>query len=107
MLRELSHLLGELHDGLLAMEARGGMQLANVEMTLPLELRPVLRDGGCVLLADVPRSREINEWLASPSRLRLSWSMPPSGPASHLPPQAGEGAFERPAAAASWMGDGP
>lgn len=106
MLRELSQLLGELHDGLLAVEARGGVQLANVEMTLPLELRPVLRDGGCVLLADVPRSREINEWLASPSRLRLRWSMPPSGP-GHLPPQAGEGAFERPATAASWMGGEP
>ncbi|QDH70461.1 hypothetical protein [Marilutibacter alkalisoli] len=73
MLRELSHLLNELHDGLLAVEARGGVQLAQVEMTLPLELRPVLRDGGCVLLADVPRSREVNDWMASPSKLRLSW----------------------------------
>ncbi|MCA1713676.1 MAG: hypothetical protein LC715_00590 [Gammaproteobacteria bacterium] len=74
MLRELSHLLDELHDGLLAVQARGGVQLSNVDMTLPLELRPVLRDGGCVLLADLPRSREVNDWMASPSKLRVSWS---------------------------------
>lgn len=74
MLRELSQLLSELHDGLLAVEMRGGVQLSDVEMTLPLELRPVLRDGGCQLLADVPRSREINDWCASPSKLRIGWS---------------------------------
>ena len=73
MLRDLSQLLGELHDGLLAVEARGSARLSNVEMTLPLELRPILRGGGCVLLADVPRSREINDWLASPAKLRVSW----------------------------------
>jgi hypothetical protein len=76
MLRELSHLLEELHDGMLAVQARaqaGQVQLSQVEMTLPLEVRAVLRDGGCVLLADVPRSREVNDWMASPSRLRLSW----------------------------------
>ncbi|KQZ59629.1 MULTISPECIES: hypothetical protein [unclassified Lysobacter] len=77
MLRELSQLLDELHDGLIATEARGlpvQVQLANVEMTLPLELRPILRDGGCVLLADLPRSREVNAWNAMPSRLTVSWS---------------------------------
>lgn len=73
MLRELSQLLEELHDGLLAVEARGGVQLAGAEMTLPLELRPVLQDGGCVLLADVPRSRGSGDWLIAPSRLRLAW----------------------------------
>ncbi len=79
MLRELSQLLSELHDGLLAVEARGGVQLSDVEMTLPLELRPVLRDGGCRLLADVPRSREINDWFASPSKLRIGWSSDNAG----------------------------
>lgn len=73
MLRELSHLLQELHEGLVAIEARDGVQLAGVEMTLPLELRPVLRDGGCVLLADVPRSLGSDDWTTSPSKLRLSW----------------------------------
>lgn len=73
MLRELTELLSELHDGLVAVQTRGNVQLTQIELTLPLELRPVLRDGGCVLLADVPRSREINEWSAAPSKLRLSW----------------------------------
>lgn len=74
MLRELSQLLDELHEGLLAVQARGGVHLANVEMTLPLELRPILARGGCVLLADVPRSREVNDWLAAPTKLRVGWS---------------------------------
>lgn len=75
MLRELSQLLGELHDGMLSIEARDGVTLAQVDMTLPLELRPVFRDGGCVLLADVARSRDVNEWIASPSKLRLAWGL--------------------------------
>jgi len=76
MLRELSSLLSELHDGLLAAEARGlpaQVHLANVEMTLPLELRPVFKDGGCVLLADLPRSRHANDWQVAASRLRIGW----------------------------------
>lgn len=73
MLRELSQLLDELHDGLVAVQTLGHVQLTRIEMTLPLELRPVLRGGGCVLLADVARSRDVNEWMASPSKLRLGW----------------------------------
>jgi len=73
MLRELSQLLGEIHDGLVAVQTSGNVQLSRIEMTLPLDLRPVLRGGGCVLLADVPRSREVNEWIAAPSKLRLCW----------------------------------
>ena len=74
MLRELSQLLDELHDGLLAIEARDGMRLSQVDMTLPIELRPVFRDGGCVLLADFTRSSEVNTWMSTPSRLTLGWS---------------------------------
>jgi hypothetical protein len=73
MLRELHQLLGELHDGLDAIESRG-VRLTRVDMVLPLELRPVLRDGGCVLLADVPRQRAADAWSASPSRLVVGWS---------------------------------
>ena len=76
MLRELSQLLNELHDGLEAVQVAGQVQLSGVEMTLPLEVRAVLRDGGCVLLADLPRSRDNNEWIAAPSRLRLAWGNP-------------------------------
>ena len=73
MLRELHHLLGELHDGLNAIESHG-VRLTNVDMTLPLELRPVFRDGGCVLLADVPRQRGVDAWISSPSKLVIGWS---------------------------------
>jgi hypothetical protein len=74
MLRELSALLSELHDGLTHIETRNGVRLANVDMVLPLELRPIFRDGGCVLLADVPRSSGVDSWIASPSRLSIGWS---------------------------------
>lgn len=74
MLRELSQLLDELHDGLVAIEARDGMRLSAVEMTLPIDVQPVFRDGGCVLLADFTRSSEVNAWIATPSRLTLAWT---------------------------------
>ena len=74
MLRELSQLLDELHDGLVAIEARDGMCLSQAEMTLPIDVRPVFRDGGCVLLADFTRSSEINTWISTPSRLTLGWT---------------------------------
>jgi len=74
MLRELSTLLAELHDGLTNIEACNGVRLANVDMVLPLELRPIFRDGGCVLLADVPRNSGVDAWIASPSRLSIGWS---------------------------------
>lgn len=77
MLRELHHLLGDLHAAFEALEVEGGVRLSNVDMTLPLELRPVLRDGGCVLLADVPRQRGLDAWTASPSRLVIGWSTAP------------------------------
>ena len=74
MLRELSQLLDELHDGLVAIDARDGMRLSQVEVTLPIDVQPVFRDGGCVLLADFTRSSEINTWIATPSRLTLAWT---------------------------------
>ncbi|HST46040.1 MAG TPA: hypothetical protein VLK29_12560 [Luteimonas sp.] len=74
MLRELATLLGELHDGLATLDAGHGVRLARVDMTLPLDLRPVLRGGGCVLLADVPRTSAIDAWLAAPSKLSIGWA---------------------------------
>lgn len=74
MLRELHHLLNELHDGLNAIELHGGVRLSAVDMTLPLELCPVFRDGGCVLLADVARQRTVDTWLTSQSKLVVGWS---------------------------------
>lgn len=81
MLRELHQLLDELHDGLSAIETRCGVRLSNVDLTLPLELRPVFRDGGCVLLADVPRQRGADAWVASPSKLVIGWSASGAEPA--------------------------
>lgn len=75
MLRELSQLLQELHDGLHAIEIDHGMRLAAVDMTLPLEVRPVLRNGGCVLLADVPRSSD-PAWRLPLSHLRVGFGNP-------------------------------
>lgn len=72
-MRELAHLLEELHDGLSAIETGHGVRLADVEMVLPVELRPVLRDGGCVLLAEFPRG-ELDTWMTTPSKLRIGWS---------------------------------
>ena len=75
MRRELSQLLDELHDGLLAIEAREGLRLSQVDMTLPIELRPVFRDGGCVLLAEFTRGLGADDWTPTPSRLRLGWAL--------------------------------
>ena len=77
MLRELSQLLDELHEGLVQLELREGVALRGVEMTLPLEFRVVLRDGGCALLADVPRAREGHDWLPRASRLSVGWGESP------------------------------
>jgi hypothetical protein len=85
MLRELHQLLAELHDGLTAIERQGGVRLSNVDMTLPLELRPVFRDGGCVLLADVPRARGVDAWVASPSKLVVGWSADDARPVNGEP----------------------
>lgn len=74
MLRELHHLLNDLRDGLNAIDLHGGVRLSNVDMTLPLELRAVFRNGGCVLLADVPRQRAVDAWVASPSKLVIGWN---------------------------------
>ena len=73
MLRELSHLLDDLHTGLVQLDLRDGVALSGVEMTLPLEFRVLLRDGGCVLLADVPRARESIDWQPITSKLRVGW----------------------------------
>lgn len=78
MLRELATVLVELHDSLAGMNAAGaaGLRLAAVEMTLPMDVRPVLRNGGCVLLGDLPRTPADAAWrdpVVGPSRLYLRW----------------------------------
>lgn len=75
MRRELSQLLDELHDGLLAIEAREGIRLSQVDMTLPIEVRPVFRDGGCVLLAEFAQALGADDWTPIPSKLTLGWAL--------------------------------
>ena len=77
MLRELHQVLDELHDSVIphtgtASALRAGVRLESMELTLPLDLRTVLRGGGCVLLADVARNPADASWLGGGSRLRLS-----------------------------------
>ena len=74
MMRELSQLLVDLYDGLCAIQAREGVRLSGVEMTLPIAVRPVLQEGGCVLQAEFVRGTDPEAWTQIPSRLRLGWT---------------------------------
>ncbi len=74
MRRELATVLDELRSGLVQGASLAGMRLTGVEMTLPMDLLVVLRDGGLRLLADVPRSRTDDPWrLEQRSRLSIRW----------------------------------
>ena len=74
--RTLATVLDELHGGLVRRHRRkAGVQVTRVEMTLPMEVRLVLRGGGCALLADVPRSRarRMDGSAVDGSRLSIRW----------------------------------
>lgn len=75
MLRELSTVLQELHDGMLPMAraTAAGVRLSRVEMSIPMDIQPVLRDGGCAVLADVSRSYADAAWRDAPSKLHVLW----------------------------------
>lgn len=75
MLRELATVLQELHDAMrpIAGASAAGVRLSRVEMSLPMDIQPVLRGGGCVVLADVSRSYADAPWRDAPSRLHLVW----------------------------------
>jgi hypothetical protein len=84
MLRDLGTVLEELHDGMTGYAARArapgrAVRIAQAEMSLPMDVRLVLRDGGCALLADVQRSRADAPWREdTPSRLRIVWTGAPA-----------------------------
>ena len=73
MLRDLSDVLMDLHNGLQGAAQRAGVQVTQAEMTLPVDTALTLKDGGCVLLADVARSHADADWRAEPCRLTLVW----------------------------------
>ncbi|HSC79579.1 MAG TPA: hypothetical protein VLC08_04435 [Chitinolyticbacter sp.] len=79
MLRDLSEVLLDLHDGVTAASSRSllGVRIVDAQMTLPVEVRAIFRDGGCVLQADVLRNRADADWLAVPSRLAITWAETP------------------------------
>ena len=79
MLRDLSTVIEDLHEGLsgYGRAAAAGMRLAHVEITLPMDFLAVLRDGTCVLLADVARAQSDAAWIERASRARFVWQLLP------------------------------
>lgn len=78
MLRDLSTVLMDLHQGLDAAAQRAGVQVTQAEMTLPVDTALTLKDGGCVLLADVARSYADAGWRQQSCRLSLVWQQLPT-----------------------------
>jgi hypothetical protein len=78
MLRDLASVLEDLHGGLQAAAQRAGVQLTNAEMALPVDTALALKDGGCLLLADVVRSYADADWREQPCRLTLVWQQMPT-----------------------------
>ena len=80
MLRDLSTVLEDLHAGVqaYAAQAGNGVRIAQAEMTLPVDTALVLKDGGCVLRADVARNYADALWNPTPSRLTLVWAEMPT-----------------------------
>lgn len=74
MLRELHEVVSELQASVapLACAAQAGVRLSELQMNLPLDMVTLLRGGGCVLLADVPRNLADASWNGTPTRLHLT-----------------------------------
>jgi hypothetical protein len=77
MLRDLATVIEDLHEGLAGhgRAAAAGMRLTRVELALPMDFMPVLRDGGCVMLADVSRANADADWIEATSRARFTWQL--------------------------------
>lgn len=80
MLRELHEVIAELQDSVapLARAAASGLRLSALELNLPLDMTLRLRDGGCVLLADVARNLADASWQLEPTRLQLTLTAAPT-----------------------------
>ena len=74
MLRELQQVLSELQASVapLASAVQAGVRVSTLALTLPLDMVVVLRGGGCVLLADLPRNSADASWHETPTRLQLT-----------------------------------
>ena len=80
MLRELHQVLSELQASVapLASAVQAGVRVSTLALTLPLDMVVVLRGGGCVLLADLPRNSADASWHETPSRLQLTLEAMPT-----------------------------
>jgi hypothetical protein len=82
MLRPFGETLEDLAGGLVAMAAAASspvtaFHLTGMELTLPVDLRMVLADGGCRLLGDVPRNRSEGALAAPSSQLKVRFVAQP------------------------------
>ena len=79
MLRELHEVICELQSSVAPMTvaASAGLRIDGLELNLPLDMALVLRDGGCTLLADLPRNTADAAWERAPSRLHLTLQATP------------------------------
>ncbi len=79
MLRELATVLEELNDAVAGVSAQAlaqqaGVRIADLALDLPIDVVPVFRNGGCVLLADVTRNQaDASGWGGDRSRLQIVW----------------------------------
>jgi hypothetical protein len=80
MLRELHEVISELQASVapMATAASAGMRISALELNLPLDMALRLRNGGCVLLADLPRNNADSSWHEQPSRLHLTLQATPA-----------------------------
>lgn len=83
MLRELSSVLLDIHDGLDQCVRRVSSQgmtvvLTTVDVQLPLDIQPVFLEGQCVLRADVPRTHGQGDWSCVRSSVFVSWIAQPT-----------------------------
>jgi hypothetical protein len=80
MLRELNEVITEMQASVapLATATQVGLRLSALELNLPLDMMLLLRGGGCVLLADVPRNLADASWNDEPNRLRLTLAATPA-----------------------------
>ena len=78
MLRDLATMLEDLQSGMRAAAQQSGVRLTEAEMTLPVDVALVLKDGGCALLADVPRNAADAPWWQAQSRLTLRFGTLPT-----------------------------
>ncbi|MBR0692726.1 hypothetical protein [Bradyrhizobium lablabi] len=78
MLRDLATMLEDLQGGMQTLAQQSAVRLTQAEMTLPVDVALVLKDGSCALLADAPRNAADAPWWQAQSRLTVSFDAVPT-----------------------------